>query len=375
MLPIKSLKYFIWLFLFFVFLIPFSSVFAHEAYVLPINAFWSGLGNPISFHALDALKSFENVKITFFVTLGVVVLIIVNFLFRLTWLGRLFHGSLEKLAPLGPFFVRGAISASFFFSAQSNSFLGPELSIDDMPYAIFIRWGLYLASFMIAVGLLTELAALIALVAFTISFFVFGTYMITYFNYLGEIIVLLLFGMRVWSFDRKILGPLKRLKSFEKYETTIVRAFYGIALMYAAFTVKFLHPDLSYRVVVDWNLTQFHFLFPSDPLLVVLGAALAEFAIGFLILVGFEMRLVVLISLFYITLSLLYFRELVWPHLMLYGISLNLVVQPEILTIDHFIFKKHRLLKNWWHRPFSSHLDIGKSERHEKARARSRKRK
>lgn len=347
-----------------IFLFGFSwPALAHEAYVLPENDFWHGLANPISLHVLDALKNPDNLKVTIFVTLGVFILIFLNSFFRLTKLGNFLHRQLERLAPFGPFWVRAAIAASISFSAQSGSFLGPELSIYHMPAAEFIRWSLYAASAMIAVGFLTEIAALTVLIAFTISFSVFGLYMVTYFNYLGEIIVLVLFGMRAWSIDRIILGPLKRLKSFEKYETSIVRAFYGFSLIYAALTIKLLHSDLSRLVVVNWNLTQFHWLFPRDPLLVVFGSGLAEFVIGLFILVGFELRLTVLISLFYITLSLFYFQELVWPHLLLYGISLSLVVQPEILTLDNIVFGRHRALKDWWLRPFLPHLDIGKSER------------
>ncbi|GBD34292.1 hypothetical protein HRbin35_00002 [bacterium HR35] len=63
----------------------------------------------------------------------------------------------------------------------------------------------------------------------------------------------------------------------------------------------------------------------------------------------------VLISLFYITLSLIYFKELVWPHILLYEISLNLLVQPEILTLDHFIFERHRKEKSILQRLISPH--------------------
>ncbi len=73
------------------------------------------------------------------------------------------------------------------------------------------------------------------------------------------------------------------------------------------------------------------------------------------------MRLTILISLFYITLSLLFFRERVWPHLLLYGISFNLLVQPETFTIDHILFKKHRKKHLWWKRSFLPHNEKGKS--------------
>ncbi|MDE1975548.1 MAG: hypothetical protein KGI49_03515, partial [Patescibacteria group bacterium] len=331
-----------------------------EAYVLPTDYFWAQLNGPPSAYALTALTRPADLRITIYVVLGVLVVYLLNFLFRRTRLGYWLHRAPERLSFMGPIFVRAAIAAAFFYSALSWSFLGPELSLNAMPLPWLMRGVLFAASGMIAFGFLTELAAAAALAVFTIGYWKFGLYLMTYFNYLGEMIVLVLFGMRKWSLDRLMFGALRRFPKFRDYETSIVRIFYGIALIYAAITVKFLHPAMTARVVTDWHLTQFHWLFPSDPLLVVLGAGLAEFAIGFFIMIGFEMRLTVIISLFYITLSLLYFRELVWPHLMLYGISLSLLVKPEVFTLDHYLFERERKKAaeagiRWWKRPFLPH--------------------
>jgi uncharacterized membrane protein YphA (DoxX/SURF4 family) len=312
---------------------------AHEAYVVPRAYFWQQIVRPIDFKAITAWQNPHDVAITINVVIGILLLFTANYFFRRSRAGQRLHAWAETFSFLGPIFVRLAIASAFFFGAQSNVFLGPELPITAMPLATILRWSLYAASAMIAVGFLTELAAVIGLVIFTIGFFSFGAYLNTYLNYLGELIVLLTFGMRRWSFDAALFGPLKTWRAhWEKYGTVIVRIFYGLALIYAAINVKFLHPDLTLAVVNDWHLTQFHWLFPSDPLLVVLGAGLSETAIGLFIVLGFQMRLTVLISLFYITLSLLYFRELVWPHILLYGISLNLLIQPETFSLDKLLF-------------------------------------
>ncbi len=260
-------------------------------------------------------------------------------------MGIVAHAWLERWAFLGPLFIRAAIASAFFLSALSWSFLGPELPLTQMPFAVVLRILLFIASICIALGFFTEIAAGIALIIFCIGYFVFGAYLTTYLNYLGEIIVLTLFGMRQWSLDGLLFGESKHFASLRPYDSTIVRVCYGIALMFAAVSVKFLHPALTVQVVNQWHLTQFHWLFPSDPLLITLGAGLAELAIGLFIVIGFEMRLTVLISLFYITLSLMYFHELVWPHLMLYGISLSILVQPERFTLDALLFNRQRKKK------------------------------
>ena len=335
---------------------------AHEAYVLPYDVFWAGMKEPISTYAFTALKNPNNLRITLTIAFSVLVLLLLNFLFRRSFLGQKITALWERFSYLGPHFVRATIAVAFLFSAMSNSFLGPELHGSLFPYPYLLQIALFAISFMIALGFFTELAAFVGICIFSYSFFVFGPYILTYLNYLGELIVLFLFGMRIFSVDRYLFGPLKRFNFFKKYETVIVRVLYGCALMYAAINVKLLHPDLTVTVVNTWHLTQFKWLFPSDPLLVTLGAGIVECLIGLFIVFGFEMRLTIIISLFYITLSLCYFRELVWPHLLLYGISFNLLVQPETFTLDHILFKKHREEKAWWKRAFSAHTDGGGGE-------------
>lgn len=334
---------------------------AHEAYVLPYDYFWGNLRQTVSLHAFAALKNPHDLEVMFAIGLPVMILLGLNFFFRRSAWGQKFSAWLERYAYLGPHFVRISIAIALFFSAWSNAFLGPELHQSSFPYPQIVRLALFAASVMIALGFLTELAAAVATAIFIGSFFIFGSYIFTYLNYLGEFIVLLLFGMRVFSVDKYLFGPLRRFRRFEKYETVIVRVMYGLALTYAAITVKLLHPDLTITVINSWHLTKFHWLFPSDPLLVTLGAGVVEALIGLFIIFGFEMRLTVAVSLFYITLSLFYFRELVWPHLLLYGISFNLILQPETFTLDHLFFKKHWAEKAWWKRPFASHNQKGKS--------------
>lgn len=318
------------------FFIP-TVVSAHEAYVLDQSFFWRALNQPFNLSSFEALKNIHNLEITIIITIGIIGGLLLNFFLRKTKLGQKVNNFFDSFSEYGPVFVRLAIAVAFFFSAYSNSFLGPELSLAEMPFANLIRILLFVISGMIAVGILTELAAFVALIIFSISFSVFGLYIVTYLNYLGEIVVLLLFGLRKWSVDGFIFGPKKRFLNLIKYDATILRIFYGTALIFAAVTIKLLHPELTIEVVNHWNLTQFHWLFPSDPLLVTFGAALAEIAIGLFIIIGFEIRLTILVSLFYITLSLFFFRELVWPHLMLYGISFALLVQPETFTVDHLL--------------------------------------
>jgi uncharacterized membrane protein YphA (DoxX/SURF4 family) len=340
-----------------------ASGLAHEAYVLENQYFWEQINKPGNVtQALAAWQKPENVTLTLAVGGAILFLLAINFAWRQTRNGWACHQWLERYAHWGPIFVRIAVALALLSAAVDNSFLGPELPLTSLPWPATVRIALLAIGAMIAMGFLTEIAGLGALILFGLAARTFGSYLLTYVSYVGEFIGLLLFGMRRWSLDTKLLGPLSAWRAhYEKYETSIVRIFYGLGLIYASWQVKFLHPEITTKVAIDWKLTQFSWLFPSDPAMITLGAGLAELVIGLLIVIGFELRLTVLITLFYLTLSLFYFQELVWPHFILYGISLSLLVQPEVFTLDHLLFRKHRQHKRWWQRTFSAHPPHGKS--------------
>lgn len=316
-----------------------SRAYAHEAYVLTGEEFMRGSADT-NIRAFDSLKDPHNLTIFFEVGAAVLIVLIAYFLWRKSRIGSSFDDRLASAAAWGPLFMRAAIAISFFYSALTWSFLGPELPLTALPFAAVLRSALFVISVCIAFGIGTEYAAAASFIIFSMGVAVFHGYMATYANYLGEIIVLMLFGSRSASLDRSIFGSLRRFPLARQYELAIVRISYGIALIYAAINIKLLHPLLTLAVVQKYDLTRFHWLFPSDPLFVVLGAALAELAIGICIVIGFETRLAVLISLFYITLSLFFFREAVWPHCMLYGISCALLLGKETFSLDAVIFRR-----------------------------------
>lgn len=313
---------------------------AHEAYVLDHAFFWRTLHAPSSLSIWGALNSGNNLKVALFVFIGVSIALIANFVFRLTRPGKALNAFLDRFGMYGLLLVRIATAAALILSALGGVFLAPELPLSAMPHPVVVRAIMLAAGWMLAVGLMTELAAALMIVLFSGAVAAYGSYLVTYVNYLGEFLALAFFGSRFWSFDALLLGKQTMLEHLKHYEGTIIRVLFGVSLIWTAVAVKLLHPELTIRVVNEWHLTQFHLLFPSDPRLLVLGAGITEIVIGLFIIFGFEMRMTVFISLFYLTLSLLYFREDVWPHLLLYGVSLCLLVVPEHFTFDRFLLRK-----------------------------------
>lgn len=316
-----------------------AAALAHEVYVLPPQQLAAGYADT-STHLLAALRDPGNLNFSLAAGGAVLLALFLYFWFFHTRRGRLIDLELKSLDRLAPLVIRLAIAASLFFSAFTGSFLGPELSVSALPYGEAVRVLLYALSGMIFLGVYTEAAALAGIVLYTFAFAYFGAYMFTYLNYLGELVVLFLFGSRFLSGDFLLKGALARFKNFRQYENTIVRIGFGLALIYTTVSVKILHPALTLQVVNNYRLTQFYWLFPHDPLLLVLGAAAAELAIGLFILFGWETRLTVLVFLFYLTLSVVYFKEAVWPHFMLYGLAISLFLNDGgRLTLDNYFDK------------------------------------
>ncbi|MEO8065593.1 MAG: hypothetical protein ABI643_01910 [Candidatus Doudnabacteria bacterium] len=323
-------------------LLPYA-VSAHEAYVLPRAQFEAGL-RQIGPNVFISLHDPGNLRVFFWLSLGILAVLTANFFFSRTKLALKLSRGLEHFSHFGPWLIRIAISAAFFFSAASNTFLGPEIQLDSLPSGPLLRILLFLISFLFLFGVLTELAAILALIIFIAAAASYHWYMLTYLNYLGKLILLILLGAREWwSVDNRFFGNAIRFPAIRKYEMDIVRIFYGIGLAYSAIDIKLLHSSLTIDVVNQYHLTRFYLLFPHDPIFVTLGAAFAEFVIGLFIALGFQLRLTVLVSLFYITLSLFFFRELVWPHFLLYGISLSLLITPQKLSLDNWLIKKFKL--------------------------------
>ncbi len=312
---------------------------AHEIYVLSKQKFSQGLHAP-AIDTLQALGKPANLQFTVMLILIVLVVLSILFFFRYTKLGQKVNKQLQQLSQIGLLAIRLALGVAFLYAASSNTIFGPELSLNSLPFHQILPYAEYLIGILLVCGLFTEIAATLAFILYFFAVFAYGTYLLTYINYLGEIATLILFGSRFLSFDTLIFGKLKRFPKLRAYENTIIRVCYGGALLYAAIYIKVIHAQIPLDVIYQYHLNQIHWLFPNDPILIVLGAAIVEIVIAVFIIVGFSTRFTNLILMFYLTLSILFFKETVWPHYMLYGISFSLFFNGGgKLSIDEILTK------------------------------------
>ena len=173
----------------------------------------------------------------------------------------------------------------------------------------------------------TKWAAGVAFCLFGYAVYRNGWYMLTYTNYLGEIIVLLL-GIEV----------MKAGKKLSRYGFLIIRVCFGISLIFASAYAKIIYNNLGLFTVEKYHLDK---ILGFEPHFLVLGAAIIEILIGTFIILGIEIRFASAFFLFWLSLSLVFFGEVVWPHIILIGIPIALICYGyDKYSIEGYFFKK-----------------------------------
>ena len=295
-----------------VFLIPMFALphaSAHEVYVLSPEMVAHNISTP-SPNPFDAF--YTNMFQFFFWGFMAFVLVTTVFFMSLTHrLEVFFEPYLVRLRLLAPLAVCITLGLSFIASAYHFSLFGPELSLGTFgALAPAVQLALYTAGVLLVFGYFVRAMALVALAVFAAATALHGLYMLNYLGYLGAIAAMVL-----------VSNAGAQAKRFLPHAFLILRITFGISIIFAALYAKFIYSNLALSTVVEYNLVQF---FPFEPLFIVLGAGIIELLIGTFFIIGFEIRHTALFFLFWIFLSLLYFGESVWPHLVLIGITLAL---------------------------------------------------
>jgi uncharacterized membrane protein YphA (DoxX/SURF4 family) len=303
------------------------SVSAHEVYVLDHQEIANAVAMP-SPNPLSAIPGEEKLFLMYGAAIGFAVILVlilsVSPLFE-----RVFDPWLMKLKPYAPFIARITLGLSILASGYYGATFGPELPLSQLlPSSLVPAFGLVLAfaGIFIILGLLTRVIALLGVALFAALVWVNHSYMLTYVSYLGEFVLISILGGGMWSLDshipmfKKLDDSAKKLrKKLEPVSFFIMRILFGISLFWASFYSKFWHSNLALDTISDYHLTNyFHF----SPLFLVLGAFMVEAVIGAFFALGIEVRLTAIVFTFFLTLSILFFGESVWPHVILFGVNL-----------------------------------------------------
>jgi len=335
------------------FIIP-SFASAHEVYVLDSAQIAQAVGSP-SFDMLAVAE--QNLgQFVFWAFIGVLVVFGVFWISILRFLERRLDPMLSKLRKYTPFIARVTIGVSFLAGAYYQATYGPELPISNFgSLAGLVTAVLVAVGALTVIGLYVRIAAFAALVMYLIAVYYHGTYMLTYINYLGEIIVLLVLGAHSFSLDTylakgKAVAQNHRSafvtwsKKIQAYlaprSFMILRVLFGIALIYASAYAKIIHNNLALFTVEKYHLDH---ILGFEPHFLVLGAAIVELLIGTFFILGIELRFTALFFLFWLTLSLIFFGEAVWPHLMLIGIPIAYICYGyDQYSLEGWLFRKRK---------------------------------
>jgi hypothetical protein len=302
----------------------FTHASAHEVYVLNHDEIATDIAQP-PLNLFAVAVSQESLFFTSaFVGLLLVILILGISLSRKV--EKAIDPFLFKIKPYSSYVAQITIGCALLASAYYGALFGVELPLNHLfgGYDVLATIILYISAFSILFGIYPRIGGLCAVAIYLAAVCSGqGLYMISYLTYFAEggIIFFLGAGYSFLGSTRK--GDSAFMKALRKRSHFILRICFSTSLIYAAFYAKFIHGALALDTVMKYHLTNyFHFA----PLFIVLGAFLVELSIGLFYLIGFEIRFVSLFFLTFLTLSLVFFGEAVWPHIILIGTAIGLFV-------------------------------------------------
>ncbi len=258
----------------------------------------------------------------------------------------------ERGRRYAPAVARVTIGLSFLAAAYYQASYGPELPLA----ATFGGWTplvtaiLIVIGVLITIGLWARLAALVALGLYIIACYFHGWYMLTYTNYLGEILVLLIIGAHHGSLDHAA-GHAKnfidRLSAkVAPYSFLILRVCFGVSLLYASLYAKVFYNNLALMVAelpLAGHAHAIAYYFGLEPHFMVLGAAIIEIVIALFFILGIEIRFTSLFLEFWLSMSLWWFGEVVWPHVILIGIPIAFILYGyDKYSLEGWLFRKKK---------------------------------
>ena len=210
--------------------------------------------------------------------------------------------------------------------------------------------------FLILFGLATRTAAILGLLVYLVGLPTYPQLLLSV-EFVGGFFALLLLGSGRPSADQVFqrvaetpgttygrIDPIHRVADrvnrlvdpYEQYVATIVRVTLGVSFVYLGFVEKLMNPGLALAVVEKYDLSA---VVPVDPALWVVGAGLAEIAVGIALLVGLLTRGVALVAFGLFTLTLFGLPDdPVLAHVSLFGlVSVLLVTGSGPFALDSYL--------------------------------------
>ena len=305
---------------------------AHIGYVVPKDEIGKHAGHDFSF-----LFSALTEPINIFLIIGIIAVIAtIYFLLRKSSFFMknvaVVRARTKSYFELTSWMMRLGLGIALIGAGTMSALISPILS--DFPQFSFIQ---ILLGFLLLSGFLLTPATLLVIFLFLFAilknFYLFGNA-----DFLALAIALLITANPKPGLDDLLGLPFfSPLKSFKEWVPLVLRVGIGGAMIFLAVYEKFLNPHLSQLVVENYQLTS---IIPVSTGMWVLSAGLIEFAVGLVLLIGFQTRLAAVIAFSVLSLSFFYFHEAVYSHVTLFTIlSILFVTGGGKLSVDKFVDK------------------------------------
>ncbi len=307
---------------------------AHVGYVLTEQEFAEHQGSDTNFlisGLMDAPKSAIVAGILTLIIVGIIIFI------RTRPIARRFlisvREKLDTYHELLPWMARLSLGIALIGSGTAGAFISPVLGSGGyIPFAEILLGFMFLLGFLLTPAYIGAIALFFA--GLSQDAYLFGNF---------DMLALIVSAF-ILSSPRPGLDDILQVRQLRIRETTkelvplVLRIGLGVSFIFLAVYEKFLNPHGSELVVTTYNLMN---AIPVPAPLWVLGAGTVECILGLLLLIGFEVRLVSLISFFVISLSFFYFKEDVYSHVTLFGaISMLIATGAGAYSLDRFFDKR-----------------------------------
>ncbi len=315
---------------------------AHEVYVLNHDEVAFAIHAPRPDYVMAVKDHFWQ-----FIQWGLLAIVVVLgiFFFSISKpVERVLDPILRRIKHYAPYIAQITLGVALCASGFYNAAFGIELALEAVfgIAAHLMSYVFIVSGLMLLLGILPRVGAMIGLSIYLVLVGQYGHYMLNYLTYAGEAFTLVIFG-GAYAIHSKIWMPhfFGRMahSALHIYKFTIVRVCFGISLVYASIYAKFIYGDLALETVNKFHLVQY---FPFDPVFLVLGAMIIEIVIGLCFIIGFELRFVSLFFLCFLVLSLNFFGEAVWPHLILIGTSIAIFVHGYDRTSAEMLVQRNK---------------------------------
>jgi uncharacterized membrane protein YphA (DoxX/SURF4 family) len=305
---------------------------AHEVYVLDSAEIARAKKEPM----LDVLHAVGEhpLQFIFWIAAAIAVVTVVYRISVTSKLEKMFDGFYDVLKKYASHAVQATLGLSLLACGLNMALFGIELpfSVAFPGCEMLGQFIVLIAGALILCGIFPRTTS--GFVAFLYIWFCsqLGLYMLNYAMYMGVAVAIMLFGggydalapaKVATKSKKKVSSKAQEKAAIERAEDRffVIRVLYGLSLVYASLYAKFLYGGLALMTVEKYSLTEvFHF----TPEFLVLGALMVEVGLGICFILGFASRFAALSALVFLMLSMGFFHEAVWPHVIIIGVGISI---------------------------------------------------